>query len=107
MAPGEASRLSSSKFGTTRESHTVRVGGLAKGSLSKDLCDMCTAYGRIKSARVTKCAVTQELRGYVVFAEPAMAKTATRELRNKGYTCMRVDDFHVNAFQQPTSRNIK
>ncbi len=97
MAPGEASRLSSryavSGVPAIRESHTVRVGGLAKGVMSKDLCDICLPFGRVKSARVTKCAETQELRGYVVYAEPIMARTATRELRNKGYSCVRVDDF--------------
>mmetsp|Transcript_22579 Transcript_22579/g.64169 ORF Transcript_22579/g.64169 Transcript_22579/m.64169 type:complete len:366 (-) Transcript_22579:226-1323(-) len=92
MAPGEASRIRSSSRVVVKESHSIRIDGLPKGSMSKDAADMCQEFGLVVHARVTKCVVSGELKGYLTFAEANAAREAVKSLRIKGLKAFQVDD---------------
>mmetsp|Transcript_18813 Transcript_18813/g.34858 ORF Transcript_18813/g.34858 Transcript_18813/m.34858 type:complete len:389 (-) Transcript_18813:116-1282(-) len=92
MAPGEVSRIRSTSQVVVKESHSIRLDCLPKGSMSKDAAEICKEYGMVVHARITKCIVTGELKGYVTFSEASAAKQAIRDLKIKGYNVIRVDD---------------
>jgi hypothetical protein len=96
IAPGEVHRrstaLSALKNVVVRESHTIRIDGLQPSWKSKDLMPLCGELGTVVNARVTRDVITGELKGYVMFLEPEMARSAVVALKARNHKVVRVDD---------------